>query len=109
MKPDSPGVPDGVLLTFEITADRKALGSQLQVIGADVWSAANAVPKAKVVLLATGTLPDEPFSPKDFEALQPGKPIEIRAGYDGATTSIFSGVVVANGIELAADSTAKVV
>jgi phage protein D len=108
MKPVSPRVADGALLTVEIIADGKALDGHLQVFGVDVWSAVNAVPNAKVVLLA-GTPPDEPFPPKDFEALQPGKPIEIRAGYDATPTAIFSGVVVAHGIELAGDGTARVV
>lgn len=108
MKPVSPAAADGDLLTFSITANGNALDGNLLVIGVDVWSAVNAVPKAKVVLRG-GTLPDEPFSPSDFEALQPGKAIEIRAGYDAAPDAIFSGIVVAHGIELAGDGPARVV
>jgi hypothetical protein len=96
-------------LTLEITAGGHALDSQLQVISVDVWSAVDAVPRAKVVLLGSGTAPDEPFAPEDFKTLQPGKPIEIRAGYDGSSDEIFAGVVVTHGIELGADGIRVVV
>ena len=98
MKPVSP-IADGGLLIISITADGRPLDSNLNVIGVEVQSAVNAVPKAKIVLQG-GTLTDGPFSPNDFDALQPGKTIEIRAGYDAKTDAIFSGIVVAQGIEL---------
>src|SRR5215467_4296981 len=109
MTPVSPAVDSEARLTIEIRADGRLLDSRLQVAGADVWAAVNTVPTSKIVLLSTGALPDEPFSPKDFEALQPGKSFEIRAGYDGTPNAIFSGVVVAQGIELRGDGTALVV
>ena len=108
-QPHDPASNADAPLTLEITADGHALDSQLQVIGVDVWSGVDAIPRAKVVLLGTGATPDEPFAPGDFKRLQPGTPIEIRAGYDGSSDEIFSGVVVTHGIELSADGIRVVV
>ncbi len=104
------GIPRraAALLACAITADGKALDSNLPVITVDVWSAVNAVPKAKVVLQGGGP-PDEPFSKGDFEALRPGRTIEIHAGYGGTTDTIFSGIVVAQGIEVTGDGPPRVV
>ena len=108
MTPVSPAAANGDLLTLSITADGRSLDANLLVIGVDVWKAVNAVPKARVVLQG-GSLPDEPFSPSEFDALQPGKAIEIRAGYDATPHAIFSGIVVAHGIEVSGDEPARVV
>ena len=99
MKPVSPAPVDGDLLTISITADGRPLDSHLTVIGVEVWNALNAIPKAKI-LLQGGTLSEAPFSPGAFDALQPGKAIEIGAGYGLNQDAVFSGIVVAQGIEL---------
>ncbi len=108
MKPVSPAEADGDRLACAITADGKPLDSRLLVIGVDVWSAVNAVPRARIALQG-GAPPDDPFSPTAFGALRPGAPIEIRAGYGAAPDAIFSGIVVAQGVELASDEPARVI
>ncbi len=104
MKPGTPS--DGDLPTCEISAGGKPLDGRLLVIGVDVWSGVNAVPNARVVLQG-GAPPDELYSPGDFKALEPGNTIEIRAGYGASPDTIFSGIVVTQGIELAADGPAR--
>ena len=84
---------------MSIVADGRPLDRSLMVAGVEVRSAVNTIPTAKIVLQGQAESAG-PFSPREFDALQPGKSIEIRAGYDLNPSAIFSGIVVSQGLEV---------
>lgn len=102
MRPVSPAAVDPDRFALSITADGKPLDTDVRVISVDVWSALEAAAKARIVLWA-GTPPDEPFSTSVFQAMEAGKVIEIRAGYELASNVIFSGSVAGHEVDLGVD------
>ena len=98
MSPVSPLAGAGIL-TFQIKADGQAIDDTLQVGSVDIWNAVNKVPRAKLVIF-DGSVSDATFPVSAAATFVPGAAIEVLVGYDGETTSIFSGIVVRHHIEI---------
>ncbi|MEO8037111.1 MAG: Rhs element Vgr protein, partial [Acidobacteriota bacterium] len=99
MSPASPLAVEDALVSVAITANGEAIDSTFQVVSIDTWSAVNRVPRARIVLY-DGSAPEQTFPISDLGTFLPGTPIEISAGYNGALQTIFSGIVIAHGIEI---------
>jgi phage protein D len=79
--------------------DGEEIDSAYQVISIDTWSSVNKVPRAQIVLF-DGSAAEGDFPISNLSTFLPGARVEIAAGYDDETETIFSGVVVKQGIEI---------
>ncbi|MES1261114.1 MAG: type VI secretion system tip protein VgrG [Acidobacteriota bacterium] len=104
MSAPSPLLLAGSLTTFTIKASGARISSTYQVVLVETWISVNRLPKAKLVLYdgsaAAGAAGEGEFPISSAPTFLPGQEIEISAGYNGQESTLFSGVVVKQGIEL---------
>jgi phage protein D len=108
MKPSSPVDVGTSLVTCSIDAAGTPLGDAVGIVSVEVWAGLDTVPRARVVLRGAA-LPNEPFPANDLGTLVPGSSIAIRAGYDTTADTIFTGVIVSQGIEIIRDALPRIV
>ncbi|MCW2247936.1 Rhs element Vgr protein [Azospirillum fermentarium] len=108
MTAPSPVQLSGALVSFTITANGSALDSSWQVVSIDVWHGVNKLPKARLVITdgdaATGTFPISESS-----TLIPGATLTIGLGYDGSETTVFSGIIYRQGLEIGENTASRLV
>ncbi len=81
------------VVTFDILSEGQAIDPAFQVYSITVEHTANRIPVAHL-MLRDGEASEGEFAVSDTATFEPGKAIEIKAGYDGTNESIFKGVVV---------------
>lgn len=95
----SPYPTDTSLVTFTVKVAGAEIDGTIQVASIDTWTAVNKVPKARLVLY-DGSAPDSDFKLSDGKTFLPGAKVEISAGYHGQESTIFTGVIVKQGLEI---------
>lgn len=98
----SPAIEAGSLVTVTIKVEGQEINSAFQVLSVDCWNGVNRVPQARLVL-ADGSPAEGNFPISNLETFLPGQKVEVAAGYNGLEVRIFAGVIVKQGIEIAAD------
>jgi hypothetical protein len=97
MSMSPPPSADG-LVALRIRSNGLPLDDRWQLIEADIRSAINELPRARLVI-GDGD-PVAGFPASDSEAFAPGATIDIALGYGGETAPVFSGVIRRQGIEI---------
>jgi Rhs element Vgr protein len=87
----TPTTPDVCSITVLI--DGEAISDQFHVLSASVSRELNRIPAASLQL-RDGEASKQTFEASDTEHFTPGRQIEIRLGYRGETTPVFSGIIV---------------
>jgi Rhs element Vgr protein len=97
--PDSPTPRQGANLhTVALMVDGAELDPKWRLVSIDIVREVNRIPQARIVLLdgsattANWELSDEPL-------FEPGKRVEVLAGYHREHESVFEGIVVRHGIQ----------
>jgi Rhs element Vgr protein len=108
MSPAASPLADAGVLSFQIKADGQAIDDSYQVASIDIWNAVNKVPRARIVVY-DGSVADATFPVSSAATFLPGAAIEVAGGYDGKTTTIFSGIVVRHNIEIPRNAAAMLV
>ncbi|MBK8251182.1 MAG: type VI secretion system tip protein VgrG [Polyangiaceae bacterium] len=108
MTAPSPIAVGGSRVSFVIKANGKDIDSSWQVLSIDTHNTVNKVPRATVVLY-DGSASERTFPISDSGTLKPGVKLQIAAGYDGKTASIFEGIIVRQGIEIDTMSGSKLI
>lgn len=94
----SPDTPTGIK-SYDILIDGEAMdesyGIELIVVSKEV----NRVPYAQVTIL-DGSVTEGKFEISDSRFFDPGKSIEIKAGYIGENETIFKGVIVRQSVKM---------
>ena len=107
MPAPSPALNDSRNLVLAITIDGEAFDSD-QIVSVEIWNAINRVPRARLVI-NDGDPSDQKFPLSAADTFRPGNKVTIAAGYDDHSTTIFSGVVVKHGIDIAPDAPSRLV
>jgi Rhs element Vgr protein len=108
MTAPSPALNVASQLTLSVKVAGKEISSTYQVASVETWLAVNKVPKATVVLF-DGSPAARDFPASNLKTFLPGNKVEIAAGYEGETTTIFTGVIVKQGIEITRDEGSKLI
>lgn len=85
-------VTGGGVISYEIMVNGSAIPGDYQVFKVSCDFALNTIPKALITLL-DGNPSSENFAISTSASFVPGSEISIKAGYNGVTSLIFSGVV----------------
>lgn len=96
---NSDSIAGGSLVTFAISADGSPIPSQLNVLSIQVEKRVNRIARAKIVIL-DGQADTGTFDASSSSTFVPGAEITIDAGYDGANTTIFKGIVTKQSIRI---------
>ncbi len=91
-------VPKSVC-TFTLLSDGNEVSKAYQVLSITVNKEINRIPSATIILL-DGEPSKESFEISNTTDFEPGKKIEIRAGYRGQEETIFKGMVIKHGIKV---------
>lgn len=108
MTAPSPAIPEGSLVSFTISSNGKDIDSSWQVVSIDVRLGVNRLPKAKLVLY-DGSAAAETFPISQTSALIPGATLEIALGYNGTETTVFSGLVYRQGLDITENASPRLV
>jgi len=108
-------MPDGRTLPIaaahrELTVkvDGAAVGREHQLLGASVTLAADRVASARLAYL-DGSASGGSFPLADSDLFLPGKRVEVAAGADGDTTTLFTGIVTRHAIRVRDHSASQLV
>lgn len=93
---------------WTISANGKALVAGIEVISIDVWLGVNKLPKARLVI-SDGSPAEGDFPISSGPSLIPGVSLEIALGYGGATTTVFSGIIYSQGLEISVNGASRLV
>ncbi|MDB4582346.1 type VI secretion system tip protein VgrG [Draconibacterium sp.] len=86
---------------FEVLVDNERLPLETPIHALHVWKEFNRISGARIILL-DGDASEEDFEWSSSDYLEPGKEIEIKAGYDQGTETIFKGIIVTHKIKIRA-------
>lgn len=99
MAAPSPVQKTGSVVDYQIKINGSPADSSLQVRSILVWTGVNKLPKAKLAI-SDGSAATESFAISESSAFVPGNTIEIQIGYDSALTTVFSGIIYRQGVEV---------
>ncbi|MDD4190521.1 MAG: type VI secretion system tip protein VgrG, partial [Mangrovibacterium sp.] len=85
--------------TYTLLSDGNEVSKAYQVLSVIVNKEVNRIPSASIVLL-DGEPARESFEISNTADFEPGKKLEIRAGYRGQEKTIFKGIVIRHGIKI---------
>ena len=92
------------VVTTTILSAGKTMDPTYELLALDISKEVNRIPTAQLVLL-DGDAARQRFAISDSDFFEPGKPVEIKLRYEGAPAqeaTVFSGVVVGQGVESSA-------
>jgi len=87
------------LVTLKILLEGEQLSSAYQVLNVVVEKEINRIPTAKIVLV-DGDPASQEFELSNQDFIDPGKEIEIQAGYHGDEETIFKGIVIRHNLRI---------
>lgn len=93
---------------WSVTVGGAALDSAIQLVSVETWAGVNKLPRARVVV-SDGSAAGEGFAISETAALIPGVAIEIALGYGASLTTVFSGVIQRQGLELSTHGPSRLV
>lgn len=96
------------LVTVELQVGGKKLKKSVAILSVVVQRTLNRIPTAKVIL-TDGDAASENFPLSEEETFIPGQEIEIKAGYQTETNTIFKGIIVKHTIKLTKMLSARLV
>lgn len=85
--------------SFKILIEGQQIDSAFRVMSIYVGKEVNRIPNAEITLL-DGDAASEDFTVSNADDFIPGKQIEIQAGYENHTDTIFKGIIVKHGIKV---------
>lgn len=103
--PISPLAQASDILTVTIKVDGAQIKDSYNIYEVLVERRINAIPSAVIRVLESDTS-NEPFIISQSKDFEPGKAIEILAGYNQKEKSLFKGIIARRGIEASLNSTA---
>jgi Rhs element Vgr protein len=96
------------IVGFTVTANGQALPPSVQVKAIDVWTGVNKLPKARLVI-SDGSAADQDFPISDSASLIPGATLQIALGYSGSETTVFTGVVYRQGLDVSVNGPSRLI
>src|SRR5438094_137092 len=85
--------------TYTLLSGGTALSKTYQVLSITVNKEINRIPSATIIIV-DGEASKQSFDISNKADLEPGKEIEIKAGYKGTEETIFKGIVIKHGIKV---------
>lgn len=104
--PDSPKLKGDSTIKVTLTINGKAMDDTWQILSIRSEKAVNKIPWAHIEL-ADGDMPNGDFPLSSADAFVPGATICINAGYGQQVDTLFKGVVVRHGIQIAGDNQSR--
>lgn len=86
------------IITHTILVDQEEILSSIQILSISVSKEVNKIPFAKLIL-RDGNAAGEDFELAGSDLFEPGKEIEIKAGYRSQNETIFKGLIIKQGIK----------
>ena len=94
--------------TFTLLSDENEVSKAYQILSITVSKEVNRIPSANIIVL-DGEPSKESFEISNTADFEPGKKIEIKAGYRGQEETIFKGIVIKHGIKIRKSSSVLVI
>jgi Rhs element Vgr protein len=104
----SPEQAAGATGTYTITANGTPLPTSVQVLSIDIWQGVNKLPQVRLVI-SDGSAADEDFPLSAGSTLIPGATLEVALGYDSNNTTIFTGIIYAQGLDITQDGASRLI
>lgn len=108
MSAPSPTLLSGSLTSFTIKVAGQTIPSTIQVESIETSVAVNRLPKARLVIF-DGSAATATFPVSSLNLFLPGNKITIALGYNEKDTTVFSGVIVAQRIEINQTASSKLI
>ncbi len=87
------------VVNFSIRSDGKEVEPVYEIVSINTLREVNRIPSVKLVI-RDGSASDETFEVSESDDFAPGKEIEIRAGYDDSTETLFKGIVIKHSVKI---------
>lgn len=89
-------------ISFTVLADGTEVPATIEILSIITQKEVNRIPLARLVI-RDGSAATEDFEVSNLATFLPGSELEIKAGYDQKTETIFKGIVVRHGVRVMAD------
>ncbi|MBL6445824.1 type VI secretion system tip protein VgrG [Fulvivirga sp. 29W222] len=88
------------LVTYSVSIDGKEIKASYAVLSIQVFKGVNRISVAKLEILDGGTTSEDDFSVSNSKSFDPGKEIEIKAGYDSKEETLFKGIIIKHSLRV---------
>ncbi|WP_020570426.1 type VI secretion system tip protein VgrG [Neolewinella persica] len=96
----SPLVENMEYLSVEIRIEGKPIKDVYDLLSIEVNNRVNGIPAAVFsILLPFGSEENKAFEISEADEFEPGKKVEIKAGYNSKTETIFKGIIIRHGLK----------
>lgn len=92
--------------TYTIKVGGKAIDSAIGVIAIHIHYQVNHIATAEITI-SDGDMPTQRFDISDADTFKPGSTISISAGYASDEQTVFDGIIISHGIEIAANNSSS--
>ena len=93
-------IPDkSIYVSLSIKIEGKEIDDTYQVKEVETFKAVNRIPKAHI-LIYDGSVSKSDFEISNSETFLPGKSVEIKAGYESGSETIFKGLIIKHELQL---------
>ncbi len=103
----SPALNDSEGPTFTVTVEGRKIDND-RLVAIETWNRVNRVPRARLVFNDGDPATGE-FSLSAADDFLPGRKVQVSAGYGSSAATIFSGVIVRQGLDIIRDSQSRLV
>lgn len=105
---NSPKLEGSGLVELKIFCKGKEIDGAWKIISVTITRRVNQVPRARIILL-DGDITKGEFPVSDDDGFKPGSEVEIKAGYDQQTETVYKGIVIKHGLRVKGENEAQVV
>jgi Rhs element Vgr protein len=105
---NSPKIEGSGLVNLSILCNGTQMDGTRKIVSVTVNKKINQISRAKIILL-DGDMAMGDFPVSNADDFKPGSEIEIKAGYEQQTETIFKGIVIRHGIRIADENQAQLI
>ncbi|SFK24578.1 Rhs element Vgr protein [Nitrosomonas aestuarii] len=105
---DSPLTHSTGVISFTLSSNGQVIADTIQIVSVEISYCVNRIPSAKIIIL-DGDMPNNDFPVSNRDDFKPGAMIQIKAGYDGKETSLFTGIVIRHNIKIDGDNYSRLI
>ncbi|MFN6944064.1 MAG: type VI secretion system tip protein VgrG [Cytophagaceae bacterium] len=88
------------LITYTVTVEGKQLPGSYKILSIRVSKAINKIPFARISFIDGNSASPDSFKVGNSTDIEPGKKIEIKAGYNSKEETIFKGIITKNNLRI---------
>jgi len=96
------------VVTSKVLVEGSEVSTQYGIQSIAITNECNRIPTA-IITIVDGSIPDQEFKASNDTVFEPGKSIEVKAGYDAIEETVFKGVIIKQAVKIDQKNSALII